>query len=210
MLKVGITGGIGTGKTTCCKIFESLGIPIYYADKRAKELMIFDKPLKAAIKEEFGDGSYFKNGRLNRRHIAQIAFQDKQAIERLNNLVHPAVHADGELWFNMQVDTPYTMKEAALLVETGGYKKMDKLIVVISPMELRMKRVMTRDSLTPEEFQQRVANQLPEEDKISKADHIIYNDSEHSLIKQIQNIHTLLSNTNNTICLKSMSVPHKN
>lgn len=198
MIKVGITGGIGTGKTTCCKIFETLGVPVYYADKRAKELMIVDQEMKTQIKALFGPESYFKNGRINRRIIANRVFNNKESLQKLNAIVHPAVQKDTEIWYSQVSNHAYALKEAALFVETGGHKLVDKLIVVASPLELRKERVMLRDRITEEDFENRVKNQLPEEEKLALADFIIYNDMEHSLIQQIQNIHNLLSNSKNS------------
>lgn len=195
MKKIGITGGIGSGKTTCCKIFETLGIPVYYADDRAKHLMTYNKSLKANIKLEFGKEAYYKNGRLNRPYLANIVFSDKKALLKLNGLVHPAVGTDVMEWFaKVSKNVHYGLQEAALLVENGSYKRLDKLIVVSSPLELRKTRVMKRDKISESAFMARLKNQLPEEEKISKADYVIKNDLNHSLIKQISKIHNLLSN----------------
>lgn len=188
MLKVGITGGIGSGKTTVCKIFEQLGIPIYYADERAKRLMTFDKYLKSAIKQLLGPKAYYRNGRLDRKYVASIVFNDKSILEKLNKLVHPAVGKDAEKWHNNQ-DAPYTIKEAALLVENGSYKSLDRLIVVTAPEELRIKRVIARDGSNYESVSSRIRNQLPEKEKKKVADFIIDNSGEVSLIQQIYTIH---------------------
>ncbi len=144
-MKIGITGGIGSGKTTVCKIFETLGIPVYYADDRAKELMVTNPDLVAGIKKLFGEEAYHSDGSLNRAHIAALAFGDAAMLAQLNALVHPAVHQDGYEWAESQTDAPYTLREAALVFESGGHKKLDKVITVFAPKEMRIERVMARD-----------------------------------------------------------------
>lgn len=191
MLRLGITGGIGSGKTTVCKIFETLHIPIYYADDRAKWLMVNSPALQTGITQLFGDKAYLEDGALNRAHIGSIAFKDPAKLQKLNALVHPAVFVDGENWQQEQlaVGAPYTLKEAALIYETGSYKTLDKVIVVTAPEELRIERVMKRDDLSEEEVKERIARQMPEEEKVAKADFVINNDGQHSLIKQVLAIH---------------------
>lgn len=184
MLKIGITGGIGSGKTTVCKIFQTLGIPVYFADERAKYLMINDKILIKKIKDIFGSNSYFANGDLNRKHIAKIAFKNKQKLDKLNNAVHPEVKKDFENWVKVQ-DAPYIIKEAALLFETGSYKDLVYNILVTAPLDMRIQRVMMRDNIDKESVLSRVKNQMPEEEKLKLTDFIIENDGKHSLIWQI-------------------------
>lgn len=192
MLKVGITGGIGSGKTTVCKLFETLGIPIYYADDRAKAIMIANKKLIAGLKAEFGNETYLEDGSLNRSYIAGIVFSDKSKLEKLNALVHPAVRIDGDNWFEAQSDKPYALKEAALHFETGGYKLLDKMITVFAPEKVRIERVMKRDNVTAEAVKARIDKQLPDSEKMKKADFIIYNDGSKSLIDQVLAIHQTL------------------
>jgi dephospho-CoA kinase len=191
-LKIGITGGIGSGKTTVCRIFETLGIPIYYADDRAKALMTEDKTLVAGVKNLFGEAAYFEDGGLNRKHISEIAFSNPLILNQLNALVHPAVHADGERWHAAQLNVPYTLKEAALHFETGGFRLMDKMICVVAPAELRIERVLLRGGLNRAEIEARMAKQLPDEDKIKQSDFVINNDGAHGLIAQIMAIHQIL------------------
>lgn len=194
--KIGITGGIGSGKTTVCKIFEALGIPVYYADDRAKWLMTNDSNLIASIKNLFGAAAYFENGELNRAHIAQIAFHDPQKLAQLNALVHPVVFSDSEQWQQAQQHVPYTIKEAALLYESGSYQKLDQIIVVTAPIEIRIQRVMDRDKTTYEAVEARLNKQMPEAEKVQKADFVIYNDGKQALLPQVLNIHQqLLTNT---------------
>jgi dephospho-CoA kinase len=127
MIKVGITGGIGSGKTTVCKLFETLDVPVYYADDRAKKLMTSNAEVKKAISHLFGNEAYYRNGRLNRPFISAQVFKNKPMLKKLNAIVHPAVKIDGDQWFAEQ-HTKFALKEAALLIESGSYKSMDKLI----------------------------------------------------------------------------------
>lgn len=191
MLKVGITGGIGSGKTTVCRVFEWLGIPVYYADDRAKWLMTHDTALRQGITELFGTEAYLPDGSLNRAHIAGRAFQDSGVLKKLNNLVHPAVHRDGEGWHQAQ-NAPYTLREAALLYESGGYRLLDKMIVVTAPEELRIQRVTARDGTARAAVEARIAQQWPEEEKVALADYIIRNDGETALLPQILEVHRRL------------------
>lgn len=191
-LKIGITGGIGSGKTTVCHIFETLGIPIYYADDRAKALMTEDVDLIKAIKNIFGEAAYFENGSLNRQLISKIAFSNPLILNELNAVVHPAVRHDGEHWHDAQIGVPYTLKEAALHFESGGYKLMDKMICVVAPQEMRIERVLLRGGLNRADIEARMARQLPDEEKIKKSDFVIYNDGIKGLIPQVMAIHKAL------------------
>lgn len=189
MLKVGITGGIGSGKTTVCKIFESLGIPVYYADDRAKWLMVNHPPLVKGLTNLFGEEAYLEDGSLNRQGIAQIVFSDKEKLASLNALVHPIVYMDGEQWHKEQVEAPYTLKEAALHFESGGYRIMDVMITVFAPEEMRLERVVKRDDSDPIEVQKRMSKQMPDSEKMEQSDYVIYNDGSQLLIPQILEIH---------------------
>ncbi len=193
MQHLGITGGIGSGKTTVCKIFETLGIPIYYADDQAKHLMSHDPDLIAGIIDLFGPEAYLEPQVLNRSHIAQVAFNNKDKLAQLNALVHPAVARDGLEWQSAQKNVPYTLKEAALLYESGSYRSLDKIIVVTAPLELRIERVMARDGAKREDIEARISKQMPEAEKVNLADFVIYNDGEQALIPQVMSIHRLLS-----------------
>lgn len=202
MLKVGITGGIGSGKTTVCKLFEQLGVPIYYADDRAKYLMQHEHYLIDLIKQNFGAEVYDNGGALNRRLLAEKVFNNTEKLALLNSLVHPAVFRDTERFVEQQQikNLPYAMKEAALLVETGSYKSLNKLIVVTAPLELRIQRVAARDGATRDEILARMRNQLPEEEKIKLADYIITNDKDEEHLKQqVLNIHQQLLELRNKI-----------
>ena len=192
ILKVGITGGIGSGKTTVCRVFETLGIPVYYADSQARQLMVSDPRLVAGVKALFGARAYLKDGTLNRPFIAKQVFNNKEKLQQLNSLVHPAVAEDGVRWHCAQENVPYTLKEAALLFESGNYKQLDKVITVFAPEELRIRRVMERDQISAGEVRARMDKQMVEEEKIKRSDFVIYNDEEHSLIQQVLDIHRTL------------------
>ncbi|MBK8515794.1 MAG: dephospho-CoA kinase [Saprospiraceae bacterium] len=196
MKKIGITGGIGSGKSTICKIFETLGIPVYYADQRARKLMNTNPTVKKGVKDLLGLDSYHKNGQLNRKYIGLKIFSDKTYMAKINQIVHPVVRTDSDRWaeqFDTAV-TPYVVKEAALLVENGSYSTLDSLIVVTCPEELRIKRVMARDKISREEVIKKMKTQLPEEDKIMVADYLINNDGIQALIPQVWKIHHKLTN----------------
>ena len=195
MLKVGITGGIGSGKTTVCKIFETLGIPVYYADLQAKELMVSDKVLVAKIKNTFGQEAYDENGLLNRPFLANQVFNNKALLKKLESFVHPAVFLDELNWLKKQ-QSPYVLKEAAILIESGGYKSCDQVITVFAPKALRISRVAERDKVTKRQIAERINNQLSEKEKIKLAHFVIYNNGKKPLIPQIVAVHKKLLNLN--------------
>lgn len=192
MLQIGITGGIGSGKTTVCKIFELLGIPVYYADERAKQLMTSDPDLIQKLKEAFGEEVYNGGGNLNRGYLAGIVFHDKAKLDTLNSIVHPAVGIDGLRWHESQKDVPFTLKEAALFFENGSYKKMDKMITVTAPEHIRIERVIARDNVDAASVQARINKQLPESEKVKLSHFVINNDGKHSLIPQVMEIYNYL------------------
>ncbi len=193
-LKIGITGGIGSGKTTVCKIFETLDIPIYYADDRAKMLMTTDKNLVEDIKKLFGEEAYLPDGSLNRKLISEKAFSNPLILNELNALVHPVVLSDGEAWHKAQTQAPYTLKEAAILFESGSYKYVDKIITVFAPQNVRLERVILRGggTLSRADVEARMAKQMSEEEKMQRADFIIYNDGSQLLLPQVMAIHKKL------------------
>src|ERR1044072_8471379 len=157
-LRVGITGGIGSGKTTIARIFEVLGIPVYYADDAARGMMSEDKYLKAEIITNFGEESY-AGGTLNRKYLSSIVFKDKQKLATLNALVHPATIRSSNLWMKQQT-TPYAIREAALIFESGVQEQLDFVIGVSAPTELRIERAMQRDNLTQEQVLERMDRQI--------------------------------------------------
>jgi len=189
MLKIGITGGIGSGKTTVCKVFELLGVPVFYADDVAKSIMSTDPILKSGILDAFGENSYTKNGELNRSYISSVVFNDKNELGKLNSLVHPAVFRAFDNWVLNQKGASYIIKEAALLYESDAYKMCDQSILVISPVETRINRVQARDGISAEDIQLRMNRQFTDDQKIGFADHILNNDEKKLLIPQILQLH---------------------
>ncbi len=190
-MKVGITGGIGSGKTTICKIFETLGVPVYYADDRAKYLMNNNLQLIKSIKNLFGNDAYIDHI-LNRKYISDIVFNNPEKLQLLNKIVHPAVQEDGIAWHQSHTNKPYTLRESALMIESGIYKELDKLIVVVADEKLRIKRVMQRDNVDKEAVIKRINQQLSDEKRKEFADFIIENNEKEMLITQITAIHQKL------------------
>lgn len=194
-LRVGITGGIGSGKTTVSRIFETIGVPVYYADDQAKWLITNDNSLKSAIIDLLGAGAYTAEGVYDRAYVANIVFGDAEKLKALNALVHPAVELHSRQWHETQCRSgvSYTLKEAALLIESGSQRHLDRLIVVTAPEHLRIRRVMERDGATEAQVRARMAHQLPESEKLALADFVVRNDGEHPLIRQVWQIHRLLT-----------------
>ena len=185
-LQMGVTGGIGSGKSLVCRIFQLLGVPVYDADSRAKELMATDSILVEQIKKEFGTQAYSSDGQIDRTTLAQTVFVDPVKLEKLNRLVHPRVAEDYNHWLEQYSDKPYVIKEAALIYEAGSWKGLDKVIVVSSPEALRMKRVLSRDAhRTAKDIQAIFRNQMPEEEKLKRADFVIINDESQLVIPQV-------------------------
>lgn len=190
MIRVGITGGIGSGKTTICQIFETMNIPIYYSDDRAKYLMNHNASVKTKICSVFGESAYNENG-LDRAYLANIVFKDKKKLEKLNSIVHPAVHKDVHEW-SRKHKTAYCLQEAALLFENGSHKQLDYLITVTAPLEVRISRVLQRDNTTKEQILARVNNQWTDEQRVPLSDFVINNDGRQALVPQIWKIHQQL------------------
>ena len=188
-LQIGITGGIGSGKSLVCKIFQCLGVPVYDADSRAKALMTTDGILISQIKKEFGTLSYNTDGTLNRKHIGEAAFGDPDKLKTLDAMVHPRVAANYAQWVGEQ-SHPYVIKEAALLFEAGSYKSLDKIIVVSAPEPLRVKRVVARDPGRSEQMvRDIIKNQMPESEKTNMADFVVMNDESRLVIPQVLELH---------------------
>ena len=191
MLKVGLTGGIGSGKTTVSEIFHSLGIPVYNSDKRAKYLMENDSSLRVAIIQYFGEESYRSEG-LNRLYLSEQVFSDKSKLQKLNSIVHPVVGNDFALWCKNQ-SAPFVLKEAAILIESGAYKGLDKIIVVTASENVRMERVMERDGVKASEVRDRINNQMTDSERLQYADFIIDNDGIQMLISQVKEVFNKLN-----------------
>jgi dephospho-CoA kinase len=188
MLKVGLTGGIGSGKTTIAKIFELLNVPVYYADEASKRLYHTDKNLIADIKKHFGEDIY-TNEQLNRSKLATLVFSDPSKLELLNRLVHPPTIRDAEEWMQKQT-TPYVIKEAALLFESGSAGGLDYIIGVQAPSHYRIKRVMERDGVKREDVINRANRQIDEEIKMRLCDFVILNNDQDLVIPQVLELHS--------------------
>lgn len=190
MLKAGITGGIGSGKTLVCQVFETLGIPVFYADGAAKKLMQEDPVLMGQLQQLFGSELY-TDGRLNRQYLSGIVFNDPGKLAALNALVHPAAIKYGNEWMQRQT-TPYVIKEAALLFESGSYKELDVMIGVTAPEALRVQRVMQRDGIAETAVRARMRNQMDAAEKMRRCDHVIENDGIQAILPQIVALNQLL------------------
>lgn len=193
-MQVGVTGGIGSGKSMVCRIFTILGIPVYNADDRAKDLMLENSGLRQSIIQAFGTDSYSEKGELNRKYLANLVFQDQSNLNKINDLVHPVVGEDYKHWVNMNVQThPYIIKEAALLFESGSYRELDVITVVTAPEELRINRVLARDSHRDRnQVLSIISKQLPEEELVEKSDYVLVNDERQPLIQQVLDLHQKL------------------
>ncbi len=189
MFKVGITGNIGSGKTTVSKVFELLGVPIFYADDHSKLVMVQDQELIDGVKSTFGTESYFDDGSLNRKHIAEIVFNDADELSKLNALVHPAVFRAFDKLEGNAKDAPYIIREAAILFESGSYKTCNRTLIVTAPFKKRMARVVERDGISQTEVEKREARQMPEEEKKKLADDVIINDDIQLVIPQVIALH---------------------
>lgn len=186
MLKIGLTGGLGSGKTTVSKIFASLGIPVFYADDIAKKIMNEDEVVKQEIINLFGNEAYTDT--LNRKHIAEVVFKNAFKLEQLNALVHPLTIAAANEWMQKQTSA-YIIKEAALMFEAGASTNLDYVIGVYAPQFLRINRVMKRNHFTREQVLERMNNQIDETIKMKLCDFIIINDEQQALLPQILHLH---------------------
>jgi dephospho-CoA kinase len=185
---IGLTGGIGSGKTRVVKVFSDLGVPCYIADNAAKELMAKQASLIKQIKDLFGAKAYNTQG-LNRAYIGEVVFSDPQKLQALNAIVHPAVAKDFSLWLALQ-KAPYVIKEVAILFETGGYKAIDQTLLITAPKEVRLQRAMQRDQVAKEVILARMNHQWEDEQRIPLANHIINNDIWEETLKEIKRPHT--------------------
>lgn len=191
MLKVGITGGIGTGKSTVAKVFFALGIPVYEADHRAKVLIENDKSIISSIKKLLGEESYFENGKYNKGFVAQKVFDNPDLLKKLNGIVHPATLKDFEDWSITQKKTPYLIKEAAIMGKNSG---LDKIIVVSSPLDLRICRIQRRDKRTVDQIENIIQNQKTEEEFMAISDFEIKNNEQDFILTQVLKIDRILRN----------------
>jgi len=187
MLRIGLTGGIGSGKSTVAKIFEVLGIPVYYADDEAKRLMNEDESLKQQIVQHFGKESYAAD-KLNRSYIASIVFNNETKLALLNSLTHPITIRHADEWMKKQT-APYIIKEAALLFESHANEHLDKIIGVDAPQSLRIQRVMLRDKVSSEDVMKRINRQMDDAEKMKRCDFVIKNDEQELLLPQVMKLH---------------------
>jgi dephospho-CoA kinase len=189
-LKIGITGGIGSGKTLVSQIFNILGVPVYDADSRAKWLMSHHPEVVHHIKMLLGNDAYAENEKLDTKRIAAIVFADASKLAKLNAIVHPQVAKDFEAWTTSYVEEKYVLKEAALLFESGSYTSLDRIIVVSAPEQIRINRIRQRDtSRSIGQIHAIISRQMPEEEKLKMADDIILNDEKTMVIPQVLQIH---------------------
>lgn len=188
MLKVGLTGNIGSGKSVISQVFITMGVSVFQADIEARK-QFEDKIVRNSIRDIFGPGVFSSSGEIIRPVLAEIVFNDPTMLDKLNQIIHPGVRRDYQQWCLQHSEAPYTLYEAAILFESGHYREMDKIICVTAPEQLRIKRVMERDQVTQEEVEKRMSNQWDEKKKIALADFVIRNDETSSVIKQVLEIH---------------------
>lgn len=192
-LKIGVTGGIGAGKSIVCRIFGVLGVPVYDADTRAKQVMVEDAVLVRQLKGHFGEETYAADGSLDRVYLAAKVFPDAEKLALLNSLVHPRVGLDFDKWLSQYPDAPYVIKEAALIFEAGSYKSLDAVITVSAPEELRLRRTLIRDEhRSRQQIEEIIAKQLQEEERLKRADYKIVNDDKTLIIPQVFRLHKKL------------------
>ena len=193
MLKIGITGGIGSGKTTVCRLFEIMGVPVYYSDEVSKELLRSDAEVKAFVINAFGDTIIDQHGAVDRKKLAAIVFNNKFELDKLNAILHPAVALHFFNWLTKQT-SDYILKETAILFESGAYKNLDQVIAVVAPLELKISRSIKRDGVSKDAILARIQNQLNDEEKIKRSSFVIYNDEAQLLMPQVLMIHQQLVN----------------
>ncbi|WP_192822433.1 dephospho-CoA kinase [Rufibacter sp. LB8] len=190
MLKIGITGGIGSGKSIVCRCFQLLGVPVYDSDARAKWVMQHDPELRQGLIATFGPETFDAAQNLNRTYLAQAVFHDATQLAKLNALVHPQVRKDFHRWLEAQAHAPYILKEAALMFESNAYTQVDHVLTVSAPKDLRISRTLLRDThRTAADIDAIIAKQLPEEEKVSRAQFVLYNDDQQLVLEQVLRLH---------------------
>lgn len=192
-LKIGITGGIGSGKSTVCNVFKALGVPVYQADDSARSITDRNTEVINQIKEAFSADMY-AGGKLDRPKMAALVFNNPDALAKLNSIVHPAVRAEFATWLAANKNAPYIIYEAAILFESGAYKQTDKTILVAAEEDTRINRVMQRDNVGREEVLSRIKNQWTDKQKLEVADYVIWNEGNTPVIAQVLALDKLLSN----------------
>ncbi|MBL4707327.1 MAG: dephospho-CoA kinase [Flavobacteriales bacterium] len=194
MLKIGITGGIGSGKSTMCNILKNLGVPVFTSDEVGRDLLNNDNYLKEQVKKTFDSDMYTSTGSLDRERMAKLVFNNPEELTKLNTLVHPRVKAEFDSWCKKNEKRAYVVKEAAILFETGQYQDLDKVITVFCPRDIRIERVKKRDGVSVEQIQGRMLNQINDEERNQLADFIILNDGKEELLPQVMELHELFLN----------------
>ena len=189
MIKVGLTGGIGSGKSLVAHVFSLLGAPVYQADEAGRRLTASDPQVIHAIRKAFGDDMYDAGGALDRIRMAEVVFNDPVKLEALNAIIHPAVARDFNAWLKLNSHVPYVVKEAAILFESGAYRQVDRAVTVSAPESLRIQRVTERDHTDEAHVRNRMRNQWNDEQREEKADDVIVNDGSTMLLPQILKIH---------------------
>ncbi|MBN1924725.1 MAG: dephospho-CoA kinase [Prolixibacteraceae bacterium] len=198
MIKVGITGGIGSGKSMICKVYSRLRVPVYYADIEARLLMDYDPEIQQNLETILG-AAFFDHGILNRNRMASAIFDDKSLLDKVNKLIHPRVADHFSEWCNRHAGFPYILQESAILFESNAYRNFDKIITVTAPEEIRIQRVIDRENMTPEKVAAIMRNQLPEEEKISRSHHVIVNDGTELVIPQVLKLHNMFKENYRTL-----------
>src|SRR5258706_701658 len=196
MLKVGLTGGIGSGKTVVANIFKQLGVPVYEADAEARMLTGNNEEIKNEIKKNFGSEVFFKDGSLDRGKLASQVFSDQKKLSQLNSIIHPFVKQYFSDWLQQHNGSEYIIKVAAILFESGSDKGLDKIISVVAPDEIRIRRVVERDNTAEEKVKSVMKNQLNDQERAKRSDYIITNDEHTLLIPQVLQLHQLILNGN--------------
>ncbi len=186
-LKLGVTGGIGAGKTTVCKVFAVLGIPVFSADVEAKRIQDNDRNLQNKINSIAGK-DLFASGKLDRSEMAKLIFSNKDLLEKVNSLVHPVVFKYFREWAASQ-DSPYSVMEAAILFESGAGRMMDRTLTVVTPMEERIERLVRGNKFTREQITERIKNQIDDESRIKQSDYVIFNSENDMIIPAVLGIH---------------------
>lgn len=192
---IGITGGIGSGKTTLANRLVEMGYPVYFADKEAKRISESEAIVNQIV-EQFGS-HLLVNGAIDRTALAEIVFKDPERLKKLNQIIHPAVAKDFQDWLKRNSKYPIVFKEAAILFESGSYKNCDAIITITAPIEERIKRVSLRDQLTISEIKQRISRQWSEEDKIKRSDFVIVNNNLENAFQELDSILKILNNSQN-------------
>lgn len=190
MIKVGLTGGIGSGKSYVSLIFKAFNIPVYNSDMEAKKLYYLDE-VKSEMIDSFGKLVYLTTGEINKEYLSKLIFRDKKALNKVNAIIHPRVKSHFSEWLKIYDESPYIIKETAILFESGAYKQSDKVIVVTAPKKLRISRVLARDSIAEVLVKKKMANQIAQSEMVKMSDFIIVNDEKQALLPQVEKLHQI-------------------